>query len=128
VPRSRTAIRAAAFDIVAVIAFVATGRRSHDEGGNPLVGTLEVAAPFLIALAVGWAITRAWKQPESLRTGAGIWVVTVALGMLLRHTVFDRGTAASFIVVATIATAILLLGWRLVLRWVEHRRPPARTA
>ena len=121
-PVSRTAQRAAAFDAIAVLAFVVAGRRSHDEGGNALVETTEVAAPFLIALAVGWLATRAWKRPEAMATGAGIWAITVVLGMLLRRVVFDRGTAASFVIVATLVTAVLLLGWRAVVTATTRRR------
>jgi hypothetical protein len=40
--------------------------------------------------------------------------VTVAVGMLLRNLVFDRGTALPFIIVATCFTGALLVGWRLV--------------
>lgn len=119
---THSVVRAAALDAAAVVVFVAVGRRSHDEGGNPVVETLQVAAPFLIALAVGWVVARAWNRPASLRTGLVVWPVTVALGMVLRHWVFDRGTAASFIVVATIATGVLLLGWRAVASAVARRR------
>ena len=45
---------------------------------------------------------------------AVIWVVTVALGMVLRNLVFDRGTAASFIIVTSVFTFVLLFGWRLL--------------
>lgn len=112
---------AAACDVVAVLLFVALGRRSHDEGGNVVAGVLSVAAPFLIALAVGWAAARAWRAPLTLRTGLVVWPVTVALGMLLRRFAFDRSTATSFIVVASVATGLLLLGWRLVARRVIAR-------
>ncbi|MCX6521203.1 MAG: DUF3054 domain-containing protein [Actinobacteria bacterium] len=115
-------LRAAAFDVVAVIVFVAAGRRSHDEGGNALVETAKVAAPFLLALGVGWLALRAWRRPEALRTGAGVWLVTVGLGLLLRRTVFDRGTAASFVIVATLVTGALLLGWRAAQLVVARRR------
>jgi hypothetical protein len=119
---SRAALRAAVADIASVVLFVAVGRNNHDEGGNPVTGALEVAAPFLLALGVGWVVARAWRSPEALRTALVVWPVTVALGMVLRRWVFDRGTATSFIVVATIATGVLLLGWRLVAQAVRRRR------
>ena len=120
-PTRRLVAVAAACDVVAVLVFVALGRRSHDEGGNVVAGVLSVAAPFLIALAVGWAAARAWRAPMVWRTALVVWPVTVAVGMLLRRFVFDRGTATSFIVVATIATGVLLLGWRLVARRIIAR-------
>lgn len=110
----RRVVLAAAVDIVAVVVFVAAGRRSHDEGGDVVAGTLAVAAPFLIALGLGWLAARAWRQPFALSTGAVVWVVTIVVGMLLRRTVFDRGTAMSFVVVATVVTGVLLVGWRAV--------------
>ena len=115
-------LRAATLDVLAIVCFVAVGRRTHDEDGNVVLGLIEVAAPFLIAAAVGWLVGRAWRAPAALTTGATVWVVTVVLGMVLRRFVFDRGTATSFVVVATIATGVLLLGWRLVAKVVQRAR------
>jgi len=113
--KERRVAIAAALDAAAIVLFVAIGRRNHDEDPG-LGGTFETAAPFLIALAVGWLVARAWRRPFALVTGVVVWAVTIALGMLLRNLVFDRGTAASFIVVATLFTGALLIGWRLVAR------------
>jgi MFS-type transporter involved in bile tolerance (Atg22 family) len=107
---NRRVIVAAALDVLAVVIFVALGRRSHDESTS----LLAIAAPFLIALAIGWLATRAWHSPTVLRTGAAVWVITVVCGVLLRRFVFDRGTAASFIVVTTLVLGLFLLGWRAV--------------
>jgi Protein of unknown function (DUF3054) len=113
--RSDRAALAAVLDVVCVIAFVVAGRRSHDEGSG-IGGVLEVAAPFLIALAAGWFALRIWQRPLALAPAAGLWVITVALGLVLRRFVFDRGTAASFVIVATLVLGALLFGWRLVAR------------
>ena len=101
---------AATFDIVAIVVFVVIGRRSHHEG-HALRGALRVAAPFLIGLAAGWLLARAWKSPTRMSTGLLIWPVTVGAGLLLRRFVFDNGTALPFIIVATIFTGLLLV-WR----------------
>lgn len=108
-------------DVLFVVLFVALGRKSHDEGGNVVAGTLKVAAPFLIALAAGWLAARAWKSPTSPATGMVIWVVTVAGGMVLRHFVFDRGTALPFIIVASAFTLLFLVGWRFLWEWRAAR-------
>ena len=42
-----------------------------------------------------------------------MWVCTVVVGMLLRKAT-SQGVAPSFIVVASLVTAVLLLGWRAV--------------
>lgn len=117
----RRTVRAALLDLAAIVVFVAIGRRSHDEAGNVVVGALKVAAPFVIAAAVGWIVGRAWRRPDQLATGVVVWIVTIVVGMLLRHFAFDRGTATSFIIVATIALGVLLLGWRLVVERIDRR-------
>ena len=43
-----------------------------------------------------------------------MWIITVALGMVLRNLVFDRGTAAAFIVVASVFLGISMNGWRII--------------
>ncbi len=116
------AARAAAFDVIAVVGFVAAGRRTHAEGASAFEETVKIAAPFLIGLAAGWLAARAWRRPEALVTGAGIWIVTVVVGLVLRRTLFDRGTAASFVVVATVVTGSLLVGWRAVHLLLARRR------
>jgi chromate transport protein ChrA len=121
-PVVRVVAWSAVADVVSIVVFVALGRKNHDEGGNIVTGTLKVAAPFLIALALGWLAARAWKSPTSLTTGVQIWVVTVVAGMLLRHFVFDRGTALPFIIVASGFTLLFLVGWRFVWEWWAARR------
>jgi hypothetical protein len=117
---------AALVDAVLVIAFVAIGRGSHEEG-SAVGGTLRIAAPFLIALAVGWLMgRRRWATPLRIPFGVHLWGVTIVVGMALRHWAFDRGTAPSFIVVATIFLGLFLIGWRaLAARLLAHGRVAA---
>jgi hypothetical protein len=111
------------FDLTAVVVFVAVGRSTHGE--NPSVGGfLHTAAPFLIGLVLGWAVMRAWRRPTAIPTGVGVVVATVAAGMLLRHFVFEDGTAVDFVLVATAFLTLFLVGWRLLARrLVANRRP-----
>jgi Protein of unknown function (DUF3054) len=119
---SRRVAVAAVLDVVAIVVFVVLGRRNHDE----TTPVLTIAAPFLIAVGVGWLVARAWRAPMALNTGVIVWVVTLVVGMLLRRFAFDRGTALSFIIVATVVLGVFLLGWRAVTvaavrsRHVEH--------
>jgi hypothetical protein len=110
-----------AIDAVLILGFAALGRRSHEEGSS-ISGVVEVAAPFLIALAVGWLVARAWRAPLAPFTGLVIWLVTVAVGMGLRSLVFDRGIAPAFIVVALLTLGLLLVGWRLLAARLLSRR------
>lgn len=98
-------------DVVLVLVFAAVGRRNHAEGLTA-GGVLATAWPFLAGLVAGWLLCRAWRSPARWwPTGVGVWVATVAVGMLLRRA-SDEGTATSFVVVASVVLAVLLLGWR----------------
>ncbi len=111
---------AAVIDVVAIIAFVVIGRKNHDEG-SALSGLIEVAAPFLIALALGWVVARAWKSPMAVGTGVIVWLVTIIGGLVLRKVAFDGGTATPFIIVASLFTLVTLVGWRFVNEWRQSR-------
>jgi hypothetical protein len=118
--RLAPALTAAAADVACIVVFVALGRDSHGEALD-LAGIAGVAAPFLLGLAAGWLVARAWRDPRAPRTGVRIWPVTVAVGMLLRHFLWSRGTAAAFVVVATIFLFVFLVGWRVIAREVTRR-------
>ncbi|MGV9194489.1 DUF3054 domain-containing protein [Microbacterium sp. MC2] len=110
-------------DAVLVTAFAATGRASHDS--EVLSGLWGTAWPFLAALVVGWLVTLAWRAPSApVRTGLGVWAVTLVGGMLLRA-LSGQGTALPFIIVATIVLGATIVGWRLIVLAV--RRGRART-
>ncbi|MGH3641215.1 MAG: DUF3054 domain-containing protein [Mycobacterium sp.] len=116
----RTVAIALLADVVCVLVFCAIGRRSHAEGIT-IAGVAETAWPFLSGTAAGWLAARAWRRPTSLApTGVVIWLSTVIIGMLLRKAT-SAGTALSFVVVASLSTAILLLGWRLGARVLARR-------
>jgi hypothetical protein len=117
---TRSTVTALATDLVCVIVFCTIGRRSHAEGLT-VAGIAETAWPFLTGTLSGWLAARAWQRPASLYpTGVIIWVVTVVVGMLLRKAT-SAGTAGSFIVVASITTAVLLLGWRAIAKVLARR-------
>ena len=102
---------AVAADVVCVLAFIAVGRRNHAEGVT-LAGIADTAWPFLVGAAAGWLVSRGWRRPTAVvPTGLTVWLCTVSIGMLLR-VISGQGTAPAFILVATIVTAVLLVGWR----------------
>ena len=114
-PSRRAAVIAAIVDVVAVVVFVAIGRRNHDEG-TALSGVIGVAAPFLIALGASWLVVRTWRGPFNRASFVATWVITVVAGLFLRKIVFDRGIATSFIIVATITLGVLIGLGRLLTR------------
>ena len=111
-----------AVDAALVMAFAAVGRASHQEG-NAVVVALATAWPFLVGTVVGWALVRALSHRWPLDVGAGVsvTVATVVVGMLLR-TQTGQGTAPAFVAVASVALAVLLVGWRAAVAWLTTRR------
>ena len=113
--KSRIILWSAVIDVLCIVIFVAIGRKNHDEG-EAAAGIFRVSAPFLIAAVAGWLATQAWKRPLELRTGVIVWLTTIIIGMILRHFVFDDGTATAFIIVATVFLCAFLNGWRAIVR------------
>ena len=113
---------AATLDVALVGLFAAVGRASHEPGylplageGDALRGVLLTAWPFLAGLVIGWALVRSLSHRWPIAVGPGISVVvcTVLVGMLLRI-MTGQGTAPTFVLVATLVLAVLLLGWRFI--------------
>ncbi|WP_204163936.1 DUF3054 domain-containing protein [Nocardioides solisilvae] len=110
-------------DLVAVLAFAAAGRRSHDSGDG-LSAVLDIAWPFAVGALAGHLLLALApplrdQSPARVLAGVVVWPVTVTLGMLLRQATGD-GTAWSFVLVATGVLGALLVGWRTVLALVRR--------
>ncbi len=116
----RNSTLALAADAACILVFVAIGRRNHGEGVTP-AGIAETAWPFLTGLVAGWLLSRAWRQPTALRTAATVWPITIVVGMGIRAAT-GTGIAASFILVATLVTGALLMGWRAALAALARGR------
>ncbi|WP_049822627.1 DUF3054 domain-containing protein [Arthrobacter sp. H41] len=108
-----------AVDLVLILGFAASGRNTHESGLSP-AGILATAAPFLIACTTAWLVVRAWRTPSRVwPTGVGIWIITAALGLLLRFAT-GGGMAVSFQLVTLAALGVLLLLPRLA-AMLPHR-------
>ena len=114
-------------DIVCILLFVVVGRRNHNESTSSLRGVIEVAAPFLIALTLGWTVQRLWTRPLRIQRAVILWLITVTFGLILRRSMFDRGIAVPFIIVATLFNGATLIGWRLIANRVIGRRAAGAT-
>lgn len=103
---------AGVLDVCCVLVFVGIGRGSHDEAGS-LTGFLTTAWPFLVGAGAGWAVLRAWRRRADavVPVGIGVWLSTVAVGMVLR-VVSGQGIAFTFVLVALVFLGLVLLGWR----------------
>lgn len=116
----RSAAVGLVLDVCSVLAFVAIGRHTHDNGDS-LAGLWHTAWPFLAGLAVGLLASRAWRGPLAIApAGVGAWLGAAGIGMLIR-VLAGQGTAAAFIVVAAAFLGLFLLGWRVIARIVGTR-------
>ena len=105
-----------------VSVFAVIGRMSHAEVIT-VAGWWSTAWPFLTGVLLGWAVVALARRPGgSVRAGLVIWGATVIGGLLLRLVV-DQGTAAAFVVVATLVLGLLLVGPRAGARALQ-RTPP----
>jgi ribose/xylose/arabinose/galactoside ABC-type transport system permease subunit len=114
-------------DALVVVLFVVIGREDHGYSSG-ISDYLRVSAPFLIGLGVTIVAVRAWRWPLDWRTGAVVAVGTVVVGMLLRHFVWDDGTAGTFVIVTTAFLVAGMVGWRLVVAGVDKVLAARRTS
>ena len=122
----------AAIDVLVVLIFAAAGRSSHDSA-NTLVGILTTAWPFLVGLAVGWFITKQWKQtmagtaialqicPAAIMMALVTWAVGLALRVAAGAT-----NEGGFPLVSFGFLVLILVGWRII--WGSVERIRARKA
>lgn len=107
-------------DVVLVAAFTVIGHLTH--GGAMETGAfVQTAWPFLAGLAAAWVLTAAWRAPLApLATGAGVWGVTILVGLMIRAGI-GEGTAGAFILVAGLLNFATLVGWRVLATAVAGR-------
>jgi hypothetical protein len=112
-------------DAACVLVFAVAGIASHEGSMPAALG--RVVWPFALAAALGWVLTRAWREPTRIwPTGVLIWLMTVLGGLLLRG-VSGQGLAWTFALVTTLFLALTMLGWRGVVVALRRRRARPRT-
>lgn len=101
-------------DAVLVVVFATFGRGAHSEG----LGVAQVwgtAWPFLVGLVLGWVVllvTR--RRSTAVSSGVSLWLITLVVGMVIRGFGDGRVPHWSFMIVAGIAIALFLIGWRAI--------------
>ena len=114
-------------DAAVVIAFAVIGRNDHGFVSD-VWDYARVSAPFLVGLALSVVVLRAWRHPTDWRTGLGLALGTVLLGMLLRRFVWDDGTARTFVLITAGFLIAGMVGWRLVVSLVQRIARSRRAA
>ena len=111
-------------DVAWIILFAIIGRQNHGEG-SALSGVIGVAWPFLVGYAVGAFALRLQRTPLSIARIVPVWLLTLVIGMAIRTIQKGRAPEAAFVIVATIALAVGLIGWRVIASVIRSRRGPA---
>ncbi|WP_448852621.1 DUF3054 domain-containing protein [Corynebacterium sp. 335C] len=113
-------------DVLAILVFAILARLAHNTPEDPftLVNVLDTWWPFLLGVVAGWGIAVALKQHvRPVRWGGVIvWLSAAVIGLGIwgiRHAAFPHW---SFIIVATVMGAVVLLGWRAIAAAVARRR------
>lgn len=122
--------QAAAFaDCLAILVFAILARLAHNTPEMPFgfKGVMETAWPFLLGGLIAWAVIEfllhTASRGHTFAMGAIVWVCSVFFGLLvwgIRHGAVPHW---SFMIVASVMSAVLLLGWRAIASLLARRRP-----
>lgn len=104
------------YDLIAIIIFAVLARMAHQSEEMPFSfgGVLSTLWPFALGVVLAWLILRSNR-------GGLIWLITVVTGLVIwgiRNAAIPHW---SFIIVATVMSALLMLGWRGVFKLVSRR-------
>lgn len=108
-------------DILSLVLWVIVGLESHQMTSNVIMDVLRVSAPFVI----GWFVVAYWTGAYRVDEGrarfmgrtALTWIAAVAIGLLLRATIFGDGFVPTFALVTLVVTGVFTQGWRVVAAW-----------
>ena len=107
---------APALDLLALLIFALLARLAHDDGsGFSVLRWLDTAWPFMLGAVIVWGILLAAgirAAGQALRTGVVVWLGSLIVGLgiwAIRNAAIPHW---SFILVATLMSALLLFGWR----------------
>lgn len=103
------------FDVLAILAFAIFARMAHKSEPFTVLNILDTWWPFLIGVVIAWGYF-AWRKVSGvvLSSGVIVWACTVVSGLGIWAANNGRTPHISFIIVATVMSGLLLLGWRLV--------------
>lgn len=121
------ALRFFAADILAVALFALLARVAHQTPEMPLnfTGWAVTFLPFLCGAVIGWGIlVVSQKFADAQRTFPGVivWLSTAITGLVLWGLRNGAVPHWSFVLVASVMSGLLLLGWRLVASWASGKK------
>ena len=118
VPGSRHPLKWFAIDLACVLVFTVIGMASH---GSPAGEFLQTVWPFLLGLAIAWALPGVRSLPLLIwPSGVIVWAGTTVIGLALRA-VTGGGVSGAFPFVTAGVLALLIVGWRVIPELQERR-------
>lgn len=122
---SRTGAVLRVVDVLALIAFVLVGIRSHHESGAAVL-FLRTAVPLLVAWFVAAVAVGTYRRP-STRTLFITWVLAVPVGLIARSLIVGSPTGSrlvTFLGVGLAFTLLFLVVGRVLARVIGRRVLP----
>ncbi|WIM67502.1 DUF3054 domain-containing protein [Corynebacterium breve] len=109
-------------DLVAISVFAVLARMAHQSDEMPFnfMGFLSTLWPFVIGVGAGWLIAELTKIAKG--RAVVIWLVTVIVGLTIwgmRNSAFPHW---SFIIVASVMSALLMFGWRGIASLIARKK------
>ncbi|PRQ11852.1 DUF3054 domain-containing protein [Corynebacterium sp. 13CS0277] len=104
-----------ALDAAAVALFALLARIAHNTPEMPLSvgGWFGTMLPFLAGtLAIYLLLPQVRRAPARLGSGVAVWLGTAVAGLSIWGVRHGHVPHISFIIVATVTSGLLLLGWR----------------
>lgn len=115
-----------AMDTLAIAVFALLARITHQTDEMPLnfTGWLSTLWPFLVGVALAWVIVTFAGKGVGTSNGEGkgpfIWLITVATGLIIWGIRNQQLPHWSFVIVASVMSALLMLGWRGIARLIKR--------
>lgn len=107
-------------DALAILAFAIFARMAHKSEPFTVVNILDTYWPFLVGVLIAWVYFRLRHISGVLMSsGVIVWACTVCTGLGIWAANNGRVPHISFIIVASVMSGLLLLGWRGIARLVQ---------
>ncbi|MCF4007326.1 DUF3054 domain-containing protein [Corynebacterium uropygiale] len=107
-------------DLVMIFVFALLARIAHNSQDLPLsfLGVLNTAWPFWLGMLLAWAYIAYRRLTGAAVSPAGLiaWIASVIVGLAIWGIKHQAVPHWSFIIVASVTSAILFLGWRGIAR------------
>ncbi|MCG7261512.1 DUF3054 domain-containing protein [Corynebacterium guaraldiae] len=107
-------------DVLALALFAILARLAH--GGLSFSSWVDAFWPWTVGALVGWVIIMAAKLSGLWKEGVVVWLSAIIVGMALWMLVNGRLPHWSFLIVATVMSALFFFGWRAIAAFASRSR------